>query len=32
VTTDRGTPHQQRLSRFDLAVVVPEAKSNSYGL
>ena len=30
VTTDRGIPHQQNLSRFDLAVVVLEAKSNSY--
>jgi hypothetical protein len=30
VTTDRGIPHQQNLSRFDLAVIVLEAKSNSY--
>jgi predicted nuclease of predicted toxin-antitoxin system len=30
VTTDRGMPHQQNLSRFHLAVVVLEAKSNSY--
>ena len=30
VTTDRGIPYQQNLSRFDLAVVVLEAKSNSY--
>jgi predicted nuclease of predicted toxin-antitoxin system len=30
VTTDRGIPHQQNLSRFELAVVVLEAKSNSY--
>ncbi len=30
VTTDRGMPYQQNLSRFDLAVVVLEAKSNSY--
>ena len=30
VTTDRGIPHGQNLSRFDLAVVVLEAKSNSY--
>jgi hypothetical protein len=30
VTTDRGIPHQQNLSRFDLAVVVLEAKSNNY--
>ena len=29
VTTDRGIPHQQNLSRFDLAVIVLEAKSNS---
>jgi hypothetical protein len=30
VTTDRGLPYQQNLSLFDLAVVVLEAKSNSY--
>jgi predicted nuclease of predicted toxin-antitoxin system len=30
VTTDRGILHQQDLSRFDLAVVVLETKSNSY--
>jgi hypothetical protein len=30
VTTDRGIPHEQNLSRFDLAVLVLEAKSNSY--
>jgi hypothetical protein len=30
VTTDRGIPYQQDLPRFDLAVVVLEAKSNSY--
>jgi hypothetical protein len=30
VTTDKGMPHQQNLSRFGLAVVVLEAKSNSY--
>ncbi len=30
VTTDRGIPHEQNLSRFDLAVIVLEAKSNSY--
>jgi hypothetical protein len=29
VTTDRGIPYEQNLSRFDLAVVVLEAKSNS---
>lgn len=30
VTTDRSIPHQQNLARFDLAIVVLEAKSNSY--
>lgn len=30
VTTDRGISHQQNLPRFDLAVVILEAKSNSY--
>ncbi|CAN5778928.1 MAG: DUF5615 family PIN-like protein [Rubrobacteraceae bacterium] len=30
VTTDRGIPHQQNLSRFDLAVVLLRAKSNAY--
>jgi hypothetical protein len=30
VTTDRGIPHEQNLSRFDLAVIVLEAKSYSY--
>ncbi len=30
VTTDRGIPHQHNLSRFDLTVIVLEAKSNSY--
>lgn len=30
VTTDKCIPHQQNLSRFELAVVVLEAKSNSY--
>ena len=30
VTTDRGIPHQQDLSRFDLAVVILRARSNSY--
>ncbi len=30
VTTDRGIPYQQNLSRFDLCVIVLEAKSNSY--
>jgi predicted nuclease of predicted toxin-antitoxin system len=28
ITTDRGIPHQQDLSRFDLVVVLLEAKSN----
>ncbi len=30
VTADRCIPHQQNLSSFDLAVVIPEAKSNIY--
>lgn len=30
VTVDRGMPHQQNLARFDLAIVLLEAKSNSY--
>jgi hypothetical protein len=30
VTTNRSMPYQQNLSRFDLAVVVLEAQSNSY--
>jgi predicted nuclease of predicted toxin-antitoxin system len=28
LTTDRGIPHQQDLSRFDLEVVVISARSN----
>ncbi len=28
LTTDRGIPHQQNLSRFDLEVVVLTARSN----
>lgn len=28
VTTDQGIPHQQNLSRFDLTIIVLEAKSN----
>ena len=28
LTTDRGIPHQQDLSRFDLEIVVLTAKSN----
>jgi len=30
VSTDRSIPHQQNISRFDVAVVILEAKSNSY--
>lgn len=30
LTTDQGIPHQQDLSRFDLAVVVLQARSNSF--
>ena len=29
ITTDRGIPHQQDLSRFDLAVVILRANSNA---
>ncbi|MBA2691735.1 MAG: DUF5615 family PIN-like protein [Rubrobacter sp.] len=29
ITTDQGIPHQQNLKRFDLAVIVLSAKSNS---
>ncbi len=29
VSTDKGIPHQQNLSRLDLAVVVLRAKSNA---
>lgn len=29
VTVDKGIPHQQDLSRFDIAVVVLEARSNA---
>ena len=28
LTTDRGIPHQQDLSRFDLEVVILSARSN----
>lgn len=28
LTTDRGIPHQQDLSRFDLEIIVISAKSN----
>ena len=30
VTTDKGIPHQQNVSRFDLAVALLRAKSNAY--
>lgn len=30
LTSDKGIPHQQNLSRYDLAVVIPRAKSNRY--
>ncbi len=30
LTTDRGIPYQQNLSRFVIAVVVLRAKSNAY--
>lgn len=30
VTADQGIPHQQELSRFDLAVVILRAKSNAF--
>ncbi len=29
VTTDKGIPHQQNLSRFDLAVVLLRVRSNT---
>ena len=29
-STDKGIPHQQNVSRFDLAVVLLRAKSNAY--
>jgi hypothetical protein len=29
VSTDKGMPHQQNLSRFDLAVVLLRARSNA---
>ena len=28
ITTDRGIPHQQNLSRFDIGIVLMEATSN----
>lgn len=30
LTSDKGIPHQQNLSRYDLGVVVLRAKSNRY--
>lgn len=30
LSTDKGIPHQQNLSRFDLAVVLLRAKTNDY--
>jgi len=30
LTADRSIPYQQNLSRFDIAVVVIQAKSNAY--
>lgn len=30
VTTDKGIPHQQNVSKLDLAVVLLRAKSNAY--
>ena len=30
LSTDKGRPHQQNVSRFDLAVVLLRAKSNAY--
>lgn len=30
ITTDRGMPYQQNLLRFDLVVVILEAKSNAF--
>lgn len=30
LTSDKGIPHQQNLSRFDLAIVIMRAKSNRY--
>ena len=28
ITTDRGIPHQQNLSRYDIGIVLMEARSN----
>lgn len=30
ITTDKGIPHQQNVSRLDLAVILLRAKSNAY--
>jgi hypothetical protein len=30
VTTDKGIPHQQNVSRLDLAIILLRAKSNAY--
>ncbi len=30
VTTDKGIPHQQNISKLDLAVILLRAKSNAY--
>lgn len=30
ITTDKGIPHQQNVSRLDLAIVLLRAKSNAY--
>jgi hypothetical protein len=30
LSTDKGIPHQQNVSRFDLAVVLLRARSNAY--
>lgn len=30
VTTDRGIPHQQNVSKLELAVILLRAKSNAY--
>ena len=31
LSTDKGIPHQQDVSRFDLAFVLLRARSNAYG-
>ena len=30
VTTDKGIPHQQNLSKIDLAIILLRARSNAY--